>query len=393
MRILIAATDYQSFIKQLYERSPNLETASFEEQSRVRENALFGAAGFYAQNLVALGHVAAVSHPNNFFLQAAWARQHGMAVPENVQRAVEESSTVAWLKRRLRPYKFLFGPIALRMSAGGFLSEFEREVLQAQVEEFRPDVILNQDIQVIDSDLVRTWRRPGRFIIAHIGVDPPPGLDTNVYNLGISQIPWVVDFFRRKGLAAEHHHLGFEPQILDRLGLPPEKDVDVSFVGGLGAAHGKRVSFLEAIARQFRLALWVPNLKGIPSSSPLHACRKGEVYGREMFETLRRSRITLNSHINVARGSAGNMRLFEATGVGMFLLTDNLYDLPTLFEPGKEVAVYDLTQDCIDKIRYYLKNEGLRDSIAAAGQSRTLKCHTYHQRASEILGYVAKYAN
>ena len=41
-----------------------------------------------------------------------------------------------------------------------------------------------------------------------------------------------------------------------------------------------------------------------------------------MYQALRRSLITLNSHIDMVGREAGNARLFEATGVGTFLLTD-----------------------------------------------------------------------
>jgi spore maturation protein CgeB len=315
-----------------------------------------------------------------------------MEVPQFVPQHKPDSELVTWVKRRLRPYKSLLGPIALRMSGVAPLSDFERKVLLTQVEDFNPDVILNQTIQSIDFTLIGAMRRPGRFMIAQIGVDPPPGLDTSVYDLGISQIPWVVEYFRTRGLRAERHHLGFEPAILDRLGPAPAKDIDVSFVGGLSAAHTDRVKFLEDIARQYRLSLWTPSLAGIPASSPLHACRQGEVYGRDMYQVLRRSRITLNSHINVARGCATNMRLFEATGMGTFLLTDNLHDLPSLFLPGRDVETYDVTKDCLEKIGRYLADNAGRETIARAGQAQTLAHHSYLQRSAQVLEFVSRHA-
>jgi len=393
MRILVLSTDYPSFLTQLYARNRGLADASFAEQTRVREDALFAVETFYAAQFARLGHVSGVRHANNFHMQAAWAREHGIAVPVVAPARGEDSALVTWLKRRLRPYKALLGPIALKMSGVSPLSDFERHVLLAQIEDFKPDVILNQAMQTIDGSLIGAMRRPGRFIMGHIGVDPPPGLNTQVYDLGISQIPWVVEHFRSKGLRAEQQPLCFEPSILERLGPAPQKDIDVSFVGGLSAAHGDRVKFLEDIAREFRLSLWVPSLAGIAASSPLHACRQGEVYGRDMFEVLRRSKITLNSHINVARGSATNMRLFEATGVGTFLLTDNLSDLPNLFVPGRDVATYDDTADCLGKIRHYLADDAARETIARAGQAQTLTHHTYAQRAAQLVGYVEKYAS
>jgi len=86
------------------------------------------------------------------------------------------------------------------------------------------------------------------------------------------------------------------------------------------------------------------------------------------------------------------MRLFEATGAGTFLLTDNLRDLPALFAPGSQVATYDNTTDCLEKIRYYLAHDAERGAIAVAGQAQTFARHTYRQRAGQVLDFVARYA-
>jgi hypothetical protein len=42
-----------------------------------------------------------------------------------------------------------------------------------------------------------------------------------------------------------------------------------------------------------------------------------------MNEILAHSQVTLNRQIEAAEGSANNMRLFEATGVGAMLVTDD----------------------------------------------------------------------
>ena len=85
----------------------------------------------------------------------------------------------------------------------------------------------------------------------------------------------------------------------------------------------------------------------LPAASPLHRCFQGEVWGADMYQALRRSKITLNSHIDMAGREAGNMRLFEATGVGAFLLTDFKDNLHTLFAPDREVAVWRSIDDCL----------------------------------------------
>ena len=81
-----------------------------------------------------------------------------------------------------------------------------------------------------------------------------------------------------------------------------------------------------------------------------------------MYQVLRRSTITLNSHIDMAGREAGNMRLFEATGVGAFLLTDFKDNLHTLFAPDREVAVWRSIDECLDcdRSRAHSSDDGAR---------------------------------
>lgn len=152
--------------------------------------------------------------------------------------------------------------------------------------------------------------------------------------------------------------------------------------------HQQRIALLEAVAGRYDLKLWGNRPQALPASSPLHRCFQGEVWGADMYQVLRRSRITLNSHIDLAGREAGNMRLFEATGVGAFLLTDFKDNLDTLFAPDREVAVWRSIEDCLNVIGRALGDDNGRAAIARAGHARTMAQHTYRYRAAEILGFV-----
>ena len=160
----------------------------------------------------------------------------------------------------------------------------------------------------------------------------------------LSQLAATVGFFRSLGIRAEVSHLAFEPAILDALPPAPTEAVDISFVGTVSADHQQRVALLEAIARRYELKLFGNIAPGVPASSPLHRCFQGEAWGADMYQALRRSLITLNSHIDMVGREAGNARLFEATGVGTFLLTDFKDNLQTLFEPDREVVAWRSSQ-------------------------------------------------
>jgi spore maturation protein CgeB len=390
MRILVLNADYPRFLAWFYRRQPGLENASYATQMAARNASLFGVANFYSRNFAALGHVAAEIHVNNPWLQTAWAHEHGIAVEmPNPPGASTRRPLPAWLERTVTPYKPWLRPLARRVGLSPKLDAQAEKILLAQIEDFRPDLIINQDIFHVDIRLVRRIKEIcDPILMGQVGIEPPRGGDWTIYDLMTSQLPTTVHYFRSLGVRSEVVHLGFEPAILEVLPETPAVDVDVSFVGTVSADHQQRIALLTAVAERHDLKLW-GNLSGaLPASSPLHRCFQAEVWGADMYQVLRRSRITLNSHIDMAGQDAGNMRLFEATGVGAFLLTDFKNNLDTLFEPDREVAVWRSIDDCLDAIDRDLGDDKRRLAIAQAGQARTMAQHTYRHRVAEILGFV-----
>jgi spore maturation protein CgeB len=108
------------------------------------------------------------------------------------------------------------------------------------------------------------------------------------------------------------------------------------------------------------------------------------LFGLSMFQHLHDSKVTFNNHIDISSRAASNMRLFEATGVGTCLVTDWKDNLHDLFEPDREVVTYRSPQECVEKVKWLLEHPQEREAIAQAGQARTLKYHTFDQRAIEI---------
>jgi spore maturation protein CgeB len=279
-------------------------------------------------------------------------------------------------------------PLARKVGLSPRLDAQSEKILLAQIEDFRPDLVLNQDIFHVDTGLMRRIKAIGNpILIGQVGIAPSRGEDWPVYDLMISQLPTTVKSLRSLGVRAEVCHLAFEPDILKVLPGKPITDIDVSFVGTVSVDHQQRSALLEAVARRYDLKLWGNRPQALPASSPLHRCYQGEVWGADMYQVLQRSRITLNSHIDMAGSEAGNMRLFEATGVGAFLLTDFKDNLNTLFAPDREVAVWSSIDDCLAGIGRYLGDEAASTAIARAGHQRTMAQHTYRHRAREILAF------
>ncbi|MCK1432206.1 MULTISPECIES: glycosyltransferase [unclassified Bradyrhizobium] len=391
MRTLVLNADYPRFLAWLYGRHPGLQTAGYAEQMVARNESLFGVADFYSRNLRALGHQAADVHVNNLWLQSAWAREHGMAFDTEANLSASRKQRLpGWLQRTMAPLKPALRPLGRRLGLSPRLSEQAERVLLAQIAHFKPDLVLNQDVFYVSTRLVRRIRDLGvRLIIGQVGIEPSKGEDWNTYDLMLSQLPRVVRAFRAAGVRAEVCHLAFEPAVLDALPARPAPDIDVSFVGSVSEDHRERIALLEFVAERHDLKLWgnIPN--SLPSTSRLRRCFQGEVWGSEMYDVLRRSRISLNSHIDIAGDEAGNMRLFEATGVGSFLLTDFKQNLHTLFEADRDVVVWRSPEDCSAAIERYLGDDAERRAVAAAGQQTTLARHNFRARVQEILNLIA----
>jgi len=108
-----------------------------------------------------------------------------------------------------------------------------------------------------------------------------------------------------------------------------------------------------------------------------------QVGGREYFELLRRSGTVLHREGDELDGCGAALRLFEVTGLGATLLTDDSSMVRQLFADG-EIVTFDGVDDCVEKARWLLDNPSARDRIAAAGQARTLRDHTTAIRAAKL---------
>lgn len=108
----------------------------------------------------------------------------------------------------------------------------------------------------------------------------------------------------------------------------------------------------------------------------LRRLNRGDLFGLEMYQVLADSLLTLNSHIDAAGAQAANMRLFEATGMGTCLVTDWKQNLGSLFDLDREIVTYRNPAECCEKIRFLIDHPATRNTIAKAGQVRTLKDHS-----------------
>jgi spore maturation protein CgeB len=390
LRILIINTDYPAFLKQHYGIHSGLAGASFDYQMKLRNASFFGVFDAYSRGFAANGHEAWEVHANNGLLQRQYMIERNRRPP----REFKLPPRIEFLTRRI-------GKNFLRLPINGpevLRSPFDispwrlADILLAQVRDYRPDVILNHSVSEVRSDILLQMKPYTKLIVGQIASPrpEPEEEDYRAYDLMISSLPNFVDHYRALGIPAELNRLGFDRRVLDNVKVAA-RDTDVSFVGSLSPAHPVRARLVEWLAGQTKLDIWGNGLDQFPADSAINRHYHGEVWGSDMFAALARSKITVNNHIGIAENYANNMRLYEATGMGCLLLNDRKSNIAEMFEPSREIVCYDSPEECLDLIRYYIKNSAEREKIAAAGQQRTLSEHTYVNRTAELAALFRKH--
>lgn len=320
----------------------------------------------------------------------------------------------------------------------GLKSNKALNTLFSQVKAYQPDILIIENLSLVDPgwlDMLRQEVRSIRLIAAyHCSpfnakvINSLKGVD-----FVIACTPGLKSVIESMGKKCYLVYHGFDTDFLDRINTGRGSPVnDFIFSGSLfagGEFHNDRIKLIEQILKEkINIGLYV-NLENkykiiakqsifylnnflrkmnlekklskyevfkygktwtVAYSDALLKQKYPPVYGIEMFNLFSRSKIVLNYHIGVAGDYAGNMRMFEVTGVGSCLLTDNKKNMNELFDPGSEVVVYDNADDCISKVIWLLGHEDERKKIALSGQQKTLKYHTVENRCKSIVDIIQR---
>lgn len=359
--ILIIDTYYEEFLRSFYNSYPNLLTKSYAQVKSKLLGEMFGTADFYSQNLTKLGTSAEDLIVNDQILQKKWAWEHGVKFSKNYPK---------WLSHRL-PF---------------FRDRWALQILEAQIKYYKPEVLYVQDLFFPGNDFLSRIKPEIKLIIGQVASAIPfePAY-YSAFDLILTSFPHYINRFKEIGVASQYFPLAFEKDILNK--IPYQKrEYDVVFVGGFSKYHQRSLENLEYLANNVKLDVWGYGAKKLDLNSPILKNYHGQnSWGKEMYQIFARSKIVINRHVDAAENYANNMRLFEATGMGALLITDQKTNIADFFIPGKEIVTYKDKKELLSKTKYYLKNETERQRIAKAGQSRTLKNYNYQIRMRQLI--------
>lgn len=359
MKVLILDLYYERFLAAFYAAHPELEGLEFEAHRSRLMAERFSTSDAYSHFLRAQGLDAEEIVTNDARLQLKWAREHGLRVTPLPARLAN----------------------ALNVLAGW---DWRWRILRRQIEAIRPDILYIQEQNLLGDRLIAELKGAVRKVVCQISCPIPAWRTFRSVDLVVTAFPHYVPLFRRRGLAAEFLRLGFDARVPAEVGSRERRHA-LTFVGGLvPRLHRARFALLERLAGAFPLDWFGYGAEALPRGCALRRAARGPVWGLDLYRVLAESRITVNSHGEVSREWACNMRLYEATGMGACLVTDWKEDLAEILEPGREVAAYRSADDLLAQVRHLVEHPQEAEAIGRRGQERTLREHTQRARMAEL---------
>jgi hypothetical protein len=372
LKILFIDTLYPGLLERLGFFEKPLPSDSYSELTSELESQNFGSSSLYRTGLESFGNSVEVVFANAQKAQLAWPKKHLAGL----------NSTFSWHYWQVLSRLPIIGQVIHAKSE-------RTQILIDQVAEYRPDVVYCLNINFLNDRIVKRIKSMGAVVVGQIASPLPPLNFYKSYDHIFSAHPGQVEHFKTKGVSSSWLPLAFDSNqrdFFDKTGWP-ERIRDVTFVGTFGRHQRNTGPLLKAIAKE------IPSLQIFTLSKQKKLKRfgltkfyKGKAWGPEMYKILAESKIVINRHGAVADGFSVNFRMFEATGMGALLVTEKGKNTSDLFEPGREILTYNSIDDAVQVIKNALADFDRYQSIALAGQHRTLTEHTYEKRSKEIDG-------
>jgi spore maturation protein CgeB len=364
MKIVLFYSCYQAYINRLYSGDAKLAGLSYADQLDRILSDYFGWPPALVKRLEELGCQVEILVVNLKPLQQAWAKENNFKFDDK-----------SW----------------------------QYDIPKRQVEIFQPDIIWIVTMFQYYGEYLTSLRRYCKKIFAWIASPVPSNLDLSGVDCLLTSHKNFQDFFMKQGKDCEIILPAFESKILDSL-TSLNKDIECSFIGSLSYMHLQRMEVIKELANSTPIQIWsdLPKLisKGLLNPKFIQNYLKlgkvrarvhPSVWGIAMYTMLARSKMTVNIHVDAAAGLAGNIRMFEATGVGTLLIAEDSPNMAKLYRPGVELVTYKNIPDLIEIINYYIEHPKEREMIAKAGQQRTMTTHSTQQRSQELLSIFKQY--
>jgi hypothetical protein len=363
----------------------NLEQASFEEQFEMQKRLVPQATLAYAENLLAKGHEVFVSMADHYFIQRAWAKENNINIDiDKMDTLYRQWEIIKNIHSQNKPFRIFYKTI-LKLGYKDIIS-FYNKILFKQIEMFNPDLIWNIGNTIFKHNLFDNFKNCLKIVEIDGAVTVEKNL--NKYDFVRCSLPSHAKDLKINNIDFQQYSFAFESKWLKNI-EKKEKKIDLGFIGSLSPIHKGRIKYLEFLCNHFEnIKIWAPTLAGVDKNSPIRKVYEGELVGIDNLQKMAEIKIVLNYQVDTSNDYCDNIRLFETTGVGAFLLTDMKNNLSNFYTIGEEIIAHQGAESSLNLIKYYLKNEKEREIIAQKGQKKTLIQYSYKEQIELFLDYL-----
>ncbi|MDX9988228.1 glycosyltransferase [Thiothrix unzii] len=164
------------------------------------------------------------------------------------------------------------------------------------------------------------------------------------------------------------------------------KDYDISFVGSWSHRRESILSHLN----EFNLNVWGWGWKRKCINKSISNNVKGShIPMTSALSIFNNSKVNINILTHENRDTS-NIRNFEISSVSGFQICERSDYLVDLFKEDIEMVYFSETDELVDKCKFYLNNDSLREKIAKASYERVVQSkHSISDRAKEIVDLIS----
>ncbi len=181
----------------------------------------------------------------------------------------------------------------------------------------------------------------------------------------------ISSYFIKKGANCFFITQGIDKDLFKKSDILPKKNIDVVF---LGTKTKKREEYLNFLIKH-----------NINVSCFGDGWNHPPIYLEQLINTYKSSKIVLN----FVKGKTGfSLRVFQVMGCSSFLLSEYCNDLNELFKGKVHLDWFTNSSELLEKIKYYLKNEEIREKIAAEGYRLVMDNYTWDKIMHKIIQIV-----
>ncbi|MFX1388584.1 MAG: glycosyltransferase [Promethearchaeota archaeon] len=181
----------------------------------------------------------------------------------------------------------------------------------------------------------------------------------------------VYKYFNKKGANSYFLTQGIDTRMFKPSDIVVKKEIDVIFVGTFSEKRERYINFLKK--NKINVVCYGNGWNNKP------------IYLKDLVNKYRIAKVILNFNQEKVGFS---VRVFQVIGTGSFLLSEYCKDLEKIFKKKIHLDWFSNEEECLKLVKYYLKNEEIREKIALQGYELILRKYTWEKIMERLIEIV-----